>query len=110
MQKQKIQQPRRKKVRFKPRFYTIIATFLIVLIIIIFLWRSGSNRIPNLHGWESSAVLDFVRANNINVEFEFIYSSEVAPTLVINQSVTPGTSIHEVSTLIIQVSKGIEVR
>lgn len=108
-QQQKSFQPRRKKVRFRARFYTIMATFIILITGLIF-WRTGVNSIPNLHGWESSAVARFARDNNIDVEFEFSYSNEVAPALVISQSVTPGTNLNQVRELIIEVSKGIEVR
>lgn len=106
------QQPpkRRKKTRATARFYTIIATFLIIVFTTIFLFFSGNNQIPNLHGWQSVDVIRFADDNDIEIEFEFIYSSEIAPTLVISQSVAPGTNINEVSRLTIQISKGIEVR
>ena len=109
--RRKPQQPqqRRKKVRFKARFYTIVATFIMLIIGLIF-WRSAGNSIPNLHGWESNAVVHFARDNNIDIEFEFSYSSDVAPTLVIGQSIAPGTNLNEVHELIIEVSKGIEVQ
>ena len=108
-QTQPPQPPRRKKVRFRARFYTIVATFIMLIVGLIF-WRSNNNSIPNLHGWDSSAVVDFARENSIVVEFEFSYSNSVAPTLVIGQSVAPGTKLNEVRTLIVEVSKGIEVR
>jgi len=104
------QQPsRRKKVRLRARFYTIMATFIMLIIGLIF-WRSNNNSIPNLHGWDSSEVVRFANDHNINVEFEFSYSNTVAPTLVIGQSVAPGTNLNGVHELIVEVSKGIEVR
>ena len=65
---------------------------------------------PNLHGWESTEVLNFARDHDIEIQFEFIYSSDMAPTLVISQSVGPGTPITEGMRLTVEISKGIEVR
>jgi len=101
--------PRRKKIRLRARFYTIVAT-LVMLIIGLFFLRSTNTNLPNLHGWESNAVVQFAREHGIDVEFEFSYSTDVAPTLVIGQSVAPGTNLDEVDALIIEVSKGIEVQ
>ena len=103
-------QPKRKKVRFTSRFYTIMATFFIMLLATVYFWHVSSSRMPNLHGWESNTVLEFAEEHNIEVEFEFNYSNDVAPALVIGQSVTPGTAISEVQNLIVEVSLGIEVR
>ena len=65
---------------------------------------------PNLYGWESVRVLDFARDHNIEVQVEFIYSNDMAPTLVISQSIQPGTTITEGMSLTVEISKGIKVR
>jgi len=101
---------RRKKVRLTARFYTIVSTFFIMVLITLFFWRNPNTQIPNLHGWESAAVLEFAREHDINVEFAFSYSETIAPTLVISQSVVPRTRIETGMRLVVEVSKGIEVR
>lgn len=111
---QEEQQPNKatvkRKKRFRARFFSIFLTIFICVVIGYFFWQTTHSQIPNLHGWSSTEVLDFSRENYINLEIEFIYSNEVAPTLVISQSIPPRTAITEGMDLTIEVSKGIEVQ
>jgi beta-lactam-binding protein with PASTA domain len=75
-----------------------------------FFWQITNTQIPNLHGWASTEVLGFARNHNIEIDFQFIYSTDMAPTLVVSQSIPPGTAITEEMQLIIEISKGVEVR
>ena len=107
---QKHKQVRRKKNRIRARFFSLFITILIISVIGYFYWQTTNTRIPNLHGWESTDVLDFAKDHNIEIEVEFVYSNNLAPTLVISQSISPGTDITEGMILSIEVSKGVEVR
>lgn len=101
---------KKKKNRLTARFYSILITTGILVTIGLFFWQSTQAQIPNLHGWESIEVMSFGQTHNITLEFEFVYSEDIAPTLVVNQSIPPGAAIVENMTLIIEISKGIEVR
>ena len=107
---QKQQQVRKKKNRITARFFSIIFSISIIAVIGYFFWQSTNPRMPNLHGWESTEVLNFARVHEIELEFEFVYSNNMAPTLVISQTIPPGTAITEGMLLRIEISKGIEVR
>ena len=100
---------RRKKNRVKARFFSLFLTILIISVVGYLYWQTTNTRIPNLHGWESTEVLNFAKEHNIEIEVEFIYSNIMAPTLVISQSIPPRTAITEGMVLIIEVSKGVEV-
>ena len=105
------QQPvRKKKTRIKPRFFSIILSIFIMAAIGYFFWQTTNIQIPNLHGWESVEVLEFAREHDIQIHFEFIYTGDMAPTLVVSQSVPPGTDIVPGMHLTVEISKGIEVR
>lgn len=80
------------------------------MIFAFFFLRQAHNQVPNLHGWESAAVIEFATEFGLDLEFDFSYSSTVAPTLVMKQSVAPGTRIEPGMRLTIEISKGIEVR
>jgi len=100
---------KRRKRRLKPRFFTVI--FSILIAVLLFRFFSGEHQeavMPNFHGWESVDVIDFVgRHDNVTVTFELVYSSEVPPTRVARQSIAPGVSLTDVDDqLIIEVSKG----
>jgi len=107
---QKQQPVRRKKHRIRARFFSIFFTILIITAIGYFFWQTTNTQIPNLHGWESTEVLDFGNNHSIEINFEFIYSNDMAPTLVISQSVPPGTVITDGMSLTVEISKGVEVR
>jgi len=107
---QEQQTTRKKKTRITARFFSLFFSLLIIGVVGYFFWQTTQRQIPNLHGWESVAVLDFARSHHIEVYFEFIYSNEMAPTLVLSQSVSPGVAITEGMRLTVEVSKGIEVR
>ena len=108
MQKQQLMQ--RKKNQIRSRFFSILLSVLIMGVIGYFFWQTTHMGMPNLHGWESIEVLNFARNHHIDIHFEFIYSSEMAPTLVISQSVQPGSAITEGMSLIVEISKGIKVK
>ena len=101
---------RRKKTRIRARFFSLFFSLFIMVAIGYFFWQTTHTQIPNFHGWESTAVLDFGRRHAIDVHFEFIYSSDMSPTRVVSQSVPPGTTIFEGMGLTVEISKGIEVR
>jgi len=103
-------QVKRKKNFVRARFFSMILSIFILGVIGFFFWRATQLQIPNLHGWESTEVLAFANKHNIEIEFEFVYSIEMAPTLVMRQSVPPGTAITEGMQLAIEISKGVEVR
>jgi len=105
------QQPtRKKKNRITARFFSLFFSLFIIGAIGYFFWQTTHRQIPNLHGWESTEVLDFARNHHIEINFEFIYSNDMAPTLVFSQSVPPGTAITEGMRLTVEISKGVEVR
>jgi len=106
----KQQQRRKRKYRLTARFFSLIFSIAIIVVVSTFFWRRTNVQIPNLHGWESTEVMEFGQTHNISIQFEFVYSTDMAPTLVVNQSVPPGTAITEGIELIIEISKGIEVR
>jgi len=108
MQKQQL--ARRRKNRLKARFFSLFLTILIITVIGYFFWQTTNTTMPNLHGWESIEVLDFARDHNIEIQVEFIYSNDIAPTLIISQSIPPRTVITEGMTLNVEISKGVEVR
>jgi len=101
---------RKKKKRIRARFFSVILTVLITIFIISFFFRSNQSQLPNLRGWESVDVLRFAQEFEIDVSVVFVYTHEIAPTKVVSQSLAPGTPITEIIELIIEVSKGIEVR
>ena len=107
---QKSKPVRRRRNRVRARFFSLFLTILIISVIGYFYWQTTNTRIPNLHGWESTEVLEFAREHNIEIEVEFIYSNDMAPTLVIGQSIPPQTDITDGMVLEIEVSKGFEVR
>ena len=107
---QKQQQAKRKKSRIRLRFFSILLFILIIAVIGYYFWQTTNRGIPNLHGWESIEVLNFANNHNIDIHFEFVYSNNMAPTLVISQSVPPGTIITEGMSLTVEISKGIRVR
>jgi len=108
---QKQHSARRKRNRVRARFFSLFFTILIVAVIGYFFWKTTTSmHLPNLHGWKSCEVLDFAKDHNIEVHFEFVYSPDIAPTLVMSQSAPPRTAITEGMSLSIQISKGIEVR
>ena len=81
-----------------------------MILSVYFVWYRNQNRLPNLHGWASTDVLAFAEDNNIEVVFEFVYSDTVAPTLVSNQGVQPGTMMYDDLFLMVEISKGVQVR
>ena len=101
---------RKNKNRVRARFYSIFLSFLIILAIGYFFWQATNTQIPNLHGWESTEVLNFGKNHDIEINFEFIYSTDMPPTLVVSQSVPPGTAITEDLSFTVEISKGVEVR
>jgi len=107
---QEQQSVRRKKNRIRARFFSIVFSIFIMAAIGYFFWQTTQIQIPNLHGWESTEVLDFARGHHIEIEFEFVYSRDMAPTLVVSQSVPPGTAITAGMHLTVEISKGVEVR
>ena len=107
---QKQQPVRRKKNRIRARFFSLFFSIFIMIVIGYFFWQSMNAQIPNLHGWESIEVLHFGRNHEIEINFEFIYSNDLAPTLVVSQSLPPGTAITEGMRLTVEISKGVEVR
>ena len=108
MQKQQL--VRKKKNRVRARFFSLFISILIIAVIGYFLWQTTSERMPNLHGWESAQVLDFARDHNIEVQVDFIYTDDIMPALVVSQSVSPRTNITEGMSLKVEISKGVEVR
>lgn len=110
-EQQRIEQPiRRRKNRLKARFFSIFLSLFILAMIGYFFWQTTHPQIPNLHGWSSTEVLDFGKDHEMDIQFEFIYSRDVAPTLVISQSIPPRTAISEGMDLTVEISKGVEVR
>jgi len=103
-------QKKKKKNRLTARFYSIFLSIGILAVIGYFFWQRTHVQIPNLHGWAATEVMDFGQAHHITIEFEFVYSHDMAPTLVVSQSIPPGTPITEDMELIVEISKGIEVR
>jgi len=75
-----------------------------------FLLNQNANQLPNLHGWTTSEVLAFANEHQIHIEFEYVFSDTVAPTLVSEQHVSPGTLIEENMVIVIAISKGVEIR
>ena len=104
------QSARRKRNRIRARFFSLILIISIIAVIGYFFWQTTSEQMPNLHGWESAEVLNFARDNEIEVHFEFIYSTDMAPTLVMSQSIPPRTILTEDMSLSVEISKGVEVR
>jgi len=100
----------RKKNRLTARFFSVLLTIGIIVVIGYFFWQRTHIQIPNLHGWYSAEVIDFGRTHSISIEFEFVYCADMAPTLVVSQSIAPGTTITDDMELLIEISKGIEVR
>lgn len=107
MQKKRVRKTRN---HVKARFYSVILSILIIVTIGYFFWQAMNTQIPNLHGWESTKVLDFGKEHDIEINFEFIYSNDMAPTRVLSQSVPPGTAITEGMSFTVEISKGVEVR
>ena len=99
-----------KKSRLTARFFSILLSIGIIVVIGYFFWRRTHTQIPNLHGWYATEAMAFGRIHNIDITFEFVYSIDMAPTLVVSQSIPPGSAITEDIELIIEISKGIEVR
>jgi len=108
MQRQQL--ARKRKTRVRARFFSLFLSLLIITVIGYFFWQTTGEQIPNLHGWKSSEVLDFARYHNIEVEMDFIYTSDMMPTLVVSQSISPRTDITEGMSLRVEISKGVEVR
>jgi len=107
---QEQQSTRKKKTRITARFFLLFFSLVIISVIGYFFWQTTQRQLPNLHGWESTAVLDFASSHHIDVYFEFIYSNDMAPTRILSQSVPPRTAIAEGMRLTVEVSKGVEVR
>jgi len=100
----------RKKRRLTARFFSVLLTMGIIFVVGYFFWQQTHTQVPNLHGWHATEVMDFGQTHQIELIFEFVYSSEMAPTLVVRQSVAPGSLITEDMALLVEISKGIEVR
>lgn len=100
----------KRKVKLRPRFFSMILMIAIMSLSVYFAWYGNRNQLPNLHGWASVDVLTFASDNDIEITVEFVYSDRVAPTLVSSQSVQPGTIIHDNMAVTVEVSKGVKVR
>ena len=103
------QQRGRKKMKVRPRFFSMILIMMMGFLSVYFIRHRSQDRLPNLHGWASADVLAFAEANGIEITFEFVYSDIVSPTLVSRQHVQPGTAIDDGMVVAVEVSKGIEV-
>jgi len=108
MQKKSVK--RKKKNRLRARFYSILVTLLIIISAGYFFWQVTNTQVPNLHGWESVDVLNFGHDHNVLINFEFVYSNDVAPTRVVSQSVLPGATITEDLQITVEISKGVEIK
>jgi beta-lactam-binding protein with PASTA domain len=106
----KQQQPVKRRVRFRHRFFSMILMIIISVLVVYLVWYQKRNQLPSLHGWASSDVLIFARDNDIEIVFEFVYSDTVSPSLVSGQSVQPGTIINDDMVVVVEISKGIQVR
>jgi len=104
------QQTKKKQTAIKARILSILLTCVILGMIVYFFWQPEGSHLPNLHGWQSTDVLDFARRHDIDLDIAFSYSQDMAPTLVISQSLPPGEAITEGMTLVVEISKGVEVR
>jgi len=104
------QQRIKKKAKFRPRFFSLILMMAIIVLSVYFMWYGNRDQLPNLHGWASTDVLAFAGENEIEVAFEFVYSDTIAPTLVSGQDVQPGTVITDQMVVVVEISKGIQVR
>ena len=104
------QQPVKRRAKLKPRFFSMILMLVIFVLSIYLVWYSNRNQLPNLHGWPSTDVLAFAREHEVEVMFEFVYSDTIAPTLVSGQSHQPGTVMNDELVVVVEISKGIQVR
>ena len=104
------QQSVKSRLKIKLRFFSLLSVTVIIAIFFYFLWVQFRNQLPNLHGWTSTDVLTFAQDNDIHITFEFSYSNKVAPSLVSGQSVNPGTQITDDMIVVVEISKGIQVR
>ena len=100
----------KKKARFRPRFFSIVLMMAIMILSVYFVWYGQRNQLPNLHGWASTDMLAFARDHEIEITVEFVYSDTVSPTLVSGQDVQPGTMMTDQMVVVVEISKGIEVR
>lgn len=100
----------KKKVKLRPRFYSMFLTMAIIISTVYLLWYSNRNQLPNLHGWASIDVVTLARTHDIEVTFKFVYSDTVAPTRVTSQSVQPGTLMADDMVVTVEISKGIKVK
>ncbi|MCL1991148.1 MAG: hypothetical protein FWG67_09700 [Defluviitaleaceae bacterium] len=103
-----IRKKRRRVV--KTRLFSLLFTIGIVITLGYFFWQTRRPHLPNLHGWAATEVMAFGDRHHINVQFEFVYAEDVAPTLVVSQSLPPRTRLVAGLNLVIEISKGIEVR
>ena len=105
-----MEQVAKKKWRLTPRFFSLLLVLFIVFFSVYFLWHANRNQLPNLHGWEARDAWAFAEENDLEMVFEFVFSPTVAPTLVSDQSVRPGTPLEAGMVVVVEISKGVDVR